>query len=240
MMKIVLDKLSTPHGALGTKLQGETENLPLRQRSFNSTRCIRNAENAAIAFSERQLSTPHGALGTSPEGRVNCRVGSFQLHTVHQERDSISFNFLPGFAFNSTRCIRNPHNAIYCVPYFLVFQLHTVHQEQGVPFSSFVLDFAFNSTRCIRNLAWIPVRGKKTKLSTPHGALGTPFLTKHRFIVGRNYFQLHTVHQELYGENKSIDCYISFNSTRCIRNKVRVLLQHCRLPPFNSTRCIRN
>ena len=55
-------RLSTPHGALGTCPE-ELQDVPCG--SFNSTRCIRNAQTPAVPHPQiPYLSTPHGALGT--------------------------------------------------------------------------------------------------------------------------------------------------------------------------------
>ncbi len=73
--------LSTPHGALGTK---EGEGLRIDDEiSFNSTRCIRNFLPSFKSHYSEKLSTPHGALGTFKETYRSWAAAHFQLHTVH-------------------------------------------------------------------------------------------------------------------------------------------------------------
>ena len=98
----------------------------------------------------------------------------------------------------------------------------------------------FNSTRCIRNhphcmCYLVPI----VKLSTPHGALGTPQTHTEEFA---NY-PLSTPHGALGTPCADSDFPLlsqSFNSTRCIRNIDYKLCWDSYTGPFNSTRCIRN
>ncbi len=85
LVKVVyLPDLSTPHGALGTfhlaTSFDEYYNVP-----FNSTRCIRNQKIDGLTFVklELDLSTPHGALGTPGPAYKEIIPKVFQLHTVH-------------------------------------------------------------------------------------------------------------------------------------------------------------
>ena len=74
--------LSTPHGEL------ETQNfllLPsLFQKTFNSTRWIRNSIEDLVRDAYVVLSTPHGELETRPLFMgVELEIDGFQLHTVN-------------------------------------------------------------------------------------------------------------------------------------------------------------
>ena len=63
-------------------------------------------------------------------------------------------------------------------------------------------------------------KAQREFLSTPHGALGTQRVNQGRCSYNKHLFQLHTVHQEpLRGRFEMIPVDLSFNSTRCIRNK---------------------
>ena len=98
------NKLSTPHGTLGT--ERKYRYCGRLDRAFNSTRYIRNSEqakqNAKLGASfnstryirnesvidltlsdEEELSTPHGTLGTSKGFHFPAESAAFQLHTVH-------------------------------------------------------------------------------------------------------------------------------------------------------------
>ena len=63
-------------------------------------------------------------------------------------------------------------------------------------------------------------KAQREFLSTPHGALGTQRVNQGRCSYNKHLFQLHTVHQEpLRGRFEMIPVDLSFNSTRCIRNR---------------------
>ncbi len=234
-----------------------------------------------------QLHTVHQELSKRANSKC-CQVANFQLHTVHQELRGRNKDAKKCEAFNSTRCIRNVEETLNTfTPCQDSFQLHTVHQEQpwlaGIP----VLQVTpFNSTRCIRNMSEMLITKKINfvafQLHTVHQEQ-----CKHnqKLLSLPNAFQLHTVHQEheasqtsLAGrtglstphgalgtssqKNSDSGQEISFNSTRCIRNKglIQRIMQMSilstphgalgtfndknnnkkRITPFNSTRCIRN
>ncbi len=149
-----LERLSTPHGTLGTV-----------------------ARAALCRILRELLSTPHGTLGTGTSvysgvlsevfpafnstryirNQVSCEGGEnhqrdFQLHTVHQEQGERAFPQQTCPPFNSTRYIRNEE--VYLKRFFNLnaFQLHTVHQEQGDSLHGCTYcERPFNSTRYIRN-----------------------------------------------------------------------------------------
>ena len=96
--------LSTPHGALGTRL----------------IRCCQ--------IIKQDLSTPHGALGTFLHLLNQLMPLFFQLHTVHQEPHPL-LRVLQGVSpFNSTRCIRNTRGSDR---YYLTTYLSTPHGALG-------------------------------------------------------------------------------------------------------------
>ena len=155
------------------------------------------------------------------------------------------------YSFNSTRCIRNWSQAHYTIWQAIYFQLHTVHQEPagGSLWEAWVIQ-TFNSTRCIRNVPrWLvphaigsfqlhTVHQERSSLkrslisiqnflSTPHGALGTMLLQSTGST--KAFFQLHTVHQEQLRSPSStcVLAYLSFNSTRCIRNPEKLFSVIC-------------
>ena len=122
---------------------------------------------------------------------------------------------------------------------------------------------SFNSTRCIRNWAealYPQNHPEPFQLHTVHQELY--YRTPHGY-ARLNGFQLHTVHQELeYAQRSFRKHFITFNSTRCIRNQRgrigelvdgigfqlhTVHQEQCKSfffqsfsLSFNSTRCIRN
>ena len=126
------------------------------------------------------------------------------------------------------------------------------------------MEQTFNSTRCIRNNTSVPASvgfGPVFQLHTVHQEQQFLYLSQLGFLA----FQLHTVHQEQLSLLSCRINYPSFNSTRCIRNRIflhsedhntinRLSTPHGALGThgiksksedtnnhaFNSTRCIRN
>ena len=164
--------------------------------------------------------------------------------------------------FNSTRCIRNAHtNRFQKCPQVLstprsalgtqnapsqylrrpCFQLHTVHQELKQAKQSIRVAIKFFQLHTVhqeRSKAEGILGGCYCfQLHTVHQEQRMEKLTGKRL----KSFQLHTVHQELCIRRYHNLSRISFNSTRCIRNRILLVShQRCCKAPFNSTRCIRN
>ena len=188
--------LSTPHGALGT--------LTPRQARLKPT----------------SLSTPHGALGTSSSSMITWAIGTFQLHTVHQEHtDTLKQK-------RQVRCLSTPHGALGTV--------------EAIKFI-YRVDPAFNSTRCIRNLRKPPsaaVSDNDTFNSTRCIRNGNQKRIKTKLYYPFNSTRcIRNLWFLLFGFRFLI---YSFNSTRCIRNSMQSESLSFAAGTFNSTRCIRN
>jgi len=98
-------ELSTPHGALGTRLSKRTV-------------------YSYIEF----LSTPYGALGT--EGELSLKGTCRDLSTPYGALGTLQRSEKLIYAwstFNSIRCIRNGALFLSLKSSSLLFQLHTVH-----------------------------------------------------------------------------------------------------------------
>ncbi len=148
-------RLSTPHGALGTIFGQTQEKTPARTFQLHTVHQEHAASKSTLATTS-QLSTPHGALGT------------VRVYRLANEC----------YPFNSTRCIRNPKGfhppSLQKSP--LSFQLHTVHQEPKRLSSSITIEVSSELSTPHGALGTQGQLGRldcPDALSTPHGALGT-------------------------------------------------------------------
>ena len=93
---VIYDALSTPHGTLGTD-HIIVEVGKLRFKAFNSTRYIRNEDYGTI-FSILETSPFNSTRYIrNKDGKAIDKIclKSFQLHTVHQERQEFAVPPLP-------------------------------------------------------------------------------------------------------------------------------------------------
>ena len=166
--------LSTPHGALGTPKVGKDD---YAKETFNSTRCIRNWQQLTPCRNGLRSFNSTRCIRNKPLMIALFSKTIFQLHTVHQEPGYGLAYRVPAsiYAFNSTRCIRNLYRLDnYRLIAYPAFNSTRCIRNQLYPRNVYHVYYAFNSTRCIRNSLRRIGDGQIRRLSTPHGALGTP------------------------------------------------------------------